>query len=127
MSNVLYVDGDSRRAKELSGHLKKKGHAVKVVSSAERAMLVLDSDAEIDAMVVSLHLPGTDGAELCQWVRKHPGAGGIRTAAFTACGQPLPDYLRATLSLWLPVDRFLGETCDVGRLAESLSAMIAGT
>lgn len=127
MANVLYVDGDSQRAKELSGHLEKDGHTVKAVGSGERAMLEIDSGAEVDAVVVCLHPPGRDGAELCRWVHERPGSDGIRTIAFTPCGQPLPDYLRATKRLWLPVDLFLDETCDMGRLAESLSTAIAGT
>jgi len=127
MASVLYADGDSQRAKELSGHLEKDGHTVKAVGSGERAMLEIDSGAQVDAVVVCLYLPGMDGAELCRWVRKRPGSDGITTVAFTACGRSLPDYLRATMRLWLPVDLFLDEACDMGRLAESLSTAIAGT
>jgi len=127
MASVLYVDGDSQRAKELSEHLEKNGHAVKAVASAERAMLEIDSGAPVDAVVMCLHLPGTDGAELCRWVRKRPGSDGVRTVAFTPCGRSLPDYLRATKRLWLPVDLFLDEACEMDRFAESVSAAIGGS
>ena len=127
MANVLCVDGDSERARELSGRLERNGHTVKTVRSTERAMLEIESGAQIDALVVCVYLPGTDGAELCRWLRKRPGSDGIRTVAFTPCARPLPDYLRATKRLWLPADLFLDGACDMGRLAESLGTAIAGS
>lgn len=129
VAKILYVDGDSQRARRMADLLTQRGHCAIVTGSAERAMLHVEHEADYDAVVLHLVLPGIDGAELCRWLQKWSSLPSTPRIAFTSPGTELRIDLQKKLPRWLPADRYLHNVSDpaeiVAVLEELLSVQIA--
>lgn len=66
---VLIVDDEENIRSTLSLFLQERGFAVEAVESGEQAVAHL-RECEADAMVLDLHLPGMDGIETLEQVRR---------------------------------------------------------
>jgi PAS domain S-box-containing protein len=74
MVRVLLVDDDPLVAMSTADMLTDLGHTVTEASSGERALKWLDSGLQIDLMVTDQAMPGMNGIELAELVRKRrPG------------------------------------------------------
>ena len=68
--NVLVVDDDAVMRELLSALLGMEGYRVAVAESGEEALALLsESSAEIEVMLVDLHMPGVQGADLAERLR----------------------------------------------------------
>ena len=126
MARILYVENSPERAETLRALLEQKGHVVQVVSCAERAMICAhNKDADYQALVLHLYLPGMDGAELCRWIEKWSSLKGIPKVAFTWPGLRLPVDISRGLPNWLPVDRFFEGLEHAEELVEAVEELLS--
>jgi two-component system, OmpR family, response regulator len=70
---ILVVEDDPELARLVHDGLERAGHGVDVARSGEAALEGVD-DAEYDAIVLDVMLPGIDGFEVCRRLR-HRGSG----------------------------------------------------
>jgi PAS domain S-box-containing protein len=77
---VLAVDDEADTCDLLKAMLERCGAIVTIAGSAERALEALER-SEFDLIVSDIGMPGTDGYELIQMVRKLPAERGGRTPA----------------------------------------------
>ena len=68
MATVLVVDDEPTIREIVVGYLKRDGHRTLEAADGNRARELLENDAP-DLVVLDLMLPGTDGLELCRWIR----------------------------------------------------------
>jgi len=74
--NLLVVDDDAVMRELLTAVIGMEGYRVAVVESGEEALVLLsESSAEIEVMLVDLHMPGVQGAELAERLRAASGPG----------------------------------------------------
>jgi two-component system OmpR family response regulator len=66
---LLIVEDDAMLADGLARNLRRSGHAVDCVESAERASLALECEG-FDLVILDLGLPGSDGFDLLQKLRR---------------------------------------------------------
>lgn len=69
MSRVLIVDDEENQRKTLSIGLKMEGFEVVAAANAEEALRMLQSH-QVDAAVVDLMIPGTNGLELTRQIKR---------------------------------------------------------
>ncbi len=124
MAKILYVDGDSRRGRLVADMLTGRGHFVIVTGSAERAMLHVEHEADYDAVVLHLVLPGIDGAELCRWLQRWSSLPSTPRIVFSSPGTELRIDLRKKLPRWLPADLYLHDVTDPARLVEAVEDVL---
>jgi two-component system response regulator AtoC len=65
--NILVVDDDAEMCALLVAALGKRGFDVTTRTSGDAAIALLD-DADFDAVVADLNMPGTSGLDVCAWV-----------------------------------------------------------
>ena len=65
--SILVVDDDAEMCALLETALGKRGFDVTSRTSGDAAIALLD-DADFDAVVVDLNMPGTSGLDVCEWV-----------------------------------------------------------
>jgi two-component system, NtrC family, response regulator AtoC len=65
--SILVVDDDAEMCALLETALGKRGFDVTSRTSGDAAIALLD-DADFDAVVVDLNMPGTSGLDVCAWV-----------------------------------------------------------
>ena len=75
MSRILVVDDDETMRILVNAHLKKTGHRVLVMESAEAAITSVTEHGPPDLAVLDVTLPGMDGFELAQKLRMASGRG----------------------------------------------------
>ena len=68
MATVLVVDDEPTIREIVVGYLKRSGYQTLEAADGNRARELLESDSP-DLVVLDLMLPGTDGLELCRWIR----------------------------------------------------------
>jgi len=68
MTTVLVVDDETTIREIVVGYLERDGYRTLEAADGNRARELLENDAP-DLVVVDLMLPGTDGLELCRWIR----------------------------------------------------------
>src|SRR2546423_8774566 len=66
---LLIVEDDAMLADGVARNLRRSGHAVECVESAERASLALECEG-FDLVILDLGLPGSDGFDLIQKLRR---------------------------------------------------------
>ena len=68
MSTVLVVDDEPTIREVVVGYLEREGHRTLEAADGDRARHLLEHE-RLDLVVLDLMLPGTDGLELCRWIR----------------------------------------------------------
>ena len=71
-AKILVVDDEPQIRRSLQVSLEEKGYSVLLADNAEKAMLLLN-DHPPDVIVLDLLMPGMDGIELTQHIRKQIG------------------------------------------------------
>src|SRR5947209_6437504 len=69
LSRLLVVDDDIQMLSALEAALRRKGHAVETASNGVDAVSKLES-APVQAVITDLRMPGLDGLELLQHIRR---------------------------------------------------------
>jgi len=72
VARVLIVEDDADLAQLVSRRLRDYGHNVAIAPSARLAMSVVGIDFPVDVVLLDVHLPGMDGFELLEELRRHP-------------------------------------------------------
>ncbi|PYR95286.1 MAG: DNA-binding response regulator [Acidobacteria bacterium] len=86
MSRVLVVEDDTDIADLIVHYLQKAGHVVDTVSSGALVMPRVSS-ARPDLIVLDLMLPGMDGMQVCDALRREPATAAIPIIMLTARGE----------------------------------------
>jgi len=73
VKRVLVADGDQELVKSLGGYLSRQGYEVKVGSSGEEALALLD-DGGFDLVICGLTLSGSGGMELLRRIKRRDAA-----------------------------------------------------
>jgi DNA-binding response OmpR family regulator len=68
MPTVLVVDDEPTIREIVVGYLKREGYRTLEAADGNRARDLLEHE-QLDLVVLDLMLPGTDGLELCRWIR----------------------------------------------------------
>ena len=68
MTTVLVVDDEPTIREIVVTYLKRDGYRTLEAADGDRARQLLESESP-DLVVLDLMLPGTDGLELCRWIR----------------------------------------------------------
>ncbi len=68
MTTVLVVDDEPIVREVVVRYLQREGYTTLEASDGERARIMLESQKP-DLIVLDVMLPGTDGLELCRWIR----------------------------------------------------------
>jgi DNA-binding response OmpR family regulator len=68
MTTVLVVDDEPTIREIVAGYLEREGYRTLEAADGNRARELLETEAP-DLVVLDLMLPGTDGLELCRWIR----------------------------------------------------------
>lgn len=72
MARVLVVEDDTDVANLLAHRLRAYGHTVAIAQSGRLALTSVGVDFPIEIAVIDFHLPGMDGFELLEQLRRHP-------------------------------------------------------
>ena len=83
---ILVVEDEESLAQGLVFNLERKGHSVALARDGERA-LELARDGNFDLVVLDVQLPGIDGFEVCQALRRD----GVLTAILFLTARDQPD------------------------------------
>jgi DNA-binding response OmpR family regulator len=70
MNTVLVVDDEPIVREVVVRYLEREGYRTLEAADGDRARQLLESDAP-NLVVLDVMLPGTDGLELCRWIRSH--------------------------------------------------------
>ena len=68
MATVLVVDDEPIVREVVVRYLARAGHHTLEAADGHRARGVIE-ERDVDLVVLDLMLPGTDGLELCRWIR----------------------------------------------------------
>ena len=68
MTTVLVVDDEPTIREIVVGYLEREGYRTLEAADGDRARALVEQDPP-DLVVLDLMLPGTDGLELCRWIR----------------------------------------------------------
>jgi CheY-like chemotaxis protein len=90
--SVLVVDDDPISRELVGVLLEAEGYAVQLVESGEEAIEYLKQNAQVDAVLTDMQMPGLSGAELVAELRK-VAKSGVRLIAMSA-SQPDPKKLK---------------------------------
>lgn len=83
MSRVLLVEDNPASRRLLGDHLRRVGHEVHAVESADAALVWLDT-ARVDLVIMDVQLPGTDGLTATRRLRARPETRHVPVLAVTA-------------------------------------------
>lgn len=83
MKRVLLIEDNAASRKLIGGHLRRVGHEVSEVGTAEEG-LALALAERFDLVVMDLQLPGTDGLTAVRVLRATPGTRALKVLAVTA-------------------------------------------
>lgn len=72
MKTIFIVDDSATILLSISGILGKAGYAVEKAANAEEALRKFQAGVKIDLLITDLNMPGMNGIELIQEVRKLP-------------------------------------------------------
>ncbi|MFF8405642.1 response regulator transcription factor [Streptomyces sp. NPDC014846] len=111
---VLIVTNDFEFAAELAPGLESGGHRAEVEHRPDAALARL---AEVDAVLLDLHLPGADGFEVCRAIRSASPVPLIVADAHD-------DVFDRVLSFKLGADDHVRRSCSVRELTARLEAVV---
>ena len=88
-ARILVVDDEIEIAESLADFLtRKEGFQVRIAHDGQQAIAYLESSiggaAEVDLVLLDLHMPGMSGLEVLDWIRKHPDLRYTRVVLLTA-------------------------------------------
>ncbi len=72
MARILVVEDDADTSELLARRLRSYGHQVTCAPSARLAMSVVGIDFHPDVVLLDVGLPGTNGFDLLEQLRRHP-------------------------------------------------------
>ncbi len=80
---ILLVEDEAELRDTISNLLREQGYGITVCTSAEEALRTTDSSIP-DLILIDIKLPGIDGFELFQELRKNPAYGSVPVVFLTA-------------------------------------------
>lgn len=83
MKRILLIEDNAASRKLIGDHLRRVGHEVREVSTAEDGVALAIAD-RFDLVVMDLQLPGTDGLTATRVLRATPGTRALKILAVTA-------------------------------------------
>ena len=83
MKRILLVEDNAANRKLLGDHLRRAGHVVQEVDTADKG-IALALVEPFDLVVMDIQLPGTDGLAATRILRASPVTSGIPVLAVTA-------------------------------------------
>src|ERR1041384_6465759 len=84
---ILLIEDSRTQAEGLRHALESNGYRVHWASGAEQALESL-RDTAFDLVVTDILMPGMDGFELCQAIKKDPSTRSIPVILLTALSEP---------------------------------------
>lgn len=84
---ILVVDDEPHIRRVLAAILEKAGFEVQEASDGVQGMAAIDSDAEIDFVILDFMMPGATGLEVLARIRSHPARSATPVIILTAKGQ----------------------------------------
>jgi len=106
---ALLVEDDENERELLAGLLRMCGIEVQAVEDGDDALLYLKNNQAPDVILLDLHLPRMNGADLVRAVRDQ----GVPTKIFMVTGSEPPNHVP-------PVDRWIRKPLDPDRLLQAL-------
>jgi CheY-like chemotaxis protein len=107
---ILVVDDDELVRKNLELVLSMEGYGVTTADSGFAVVEVLD-DVGADLVVLDISMPGMDGWETLQWLRRRPSTAKLPIVALSGDRHDTSDFRRAGFNAYLPkggsLERFL--------------------
>jgi len=86
MARILVVEDDRDIADLIAHYLQKAGHTVDMLSSGSQVMARL-REQPADLVILDLMLPGMDGLQVCQAMRREPATSSLPVIMLTARGE----------------------------------------
>lgn len=115
---VLIVDDDNRNIFALSAVLKAKGFDCRSCMSAEEALQLLQTDAEIDVVLIDMMMPEMDGYDAIPLIKKIAHRASMPVISVTA--QAMVGDEEKCLAAG--ADAYISKPVDVDKLLAVLNA-----
>lgn len=93
MAKILVVEDDPDTQQLLARRLRSFGHQVTAAPSARLAMSVVGLDFPPDVVLLDVGLPGTNGFELLEQLRRHPELDNPYLPAVFLSGSTSPEHV----------------------------------
>ncbi|KOS05870.1 histidine kinase [Flavobacterium akiainvivens] len=116
---VLIIDDDSRNIFALSAVLKAKGYMCLSCTGAEEALKLLETDAQVDVVLIDMMMPDMDGYEAIPLIKELPGRQGLPVISVTA--QAMVGDREKCLEAG--ADGYISKPIDVDKLLQLLSTL----
>ena len=117
LNNILLVDDDASLCDLLIEFLSAEGFKVDSVNDGQSAINLLTSSHTFDAVVLDIMMPGINGLEVLQTVRK---VSEVPILMLTGKG----DDIDRILGLEMGADDYLGKPCNPRELAARIKAVL---
>jgi len=118
-AHVLIVDGDAQSTRPLKRHLQAAGLRVHSTSCGDRALRHCESQPP-DALILDMNLPGMDGFELCERLRRDPFLAEIPVIMLTHPNDDMSRNYAVQMTGYAGGDFFLAKPVDPGVLLNLL-------
>ncbi len=116
---ILVVEDEPMVAEVVERYLRREGYEVSVVHDGDAAMAALDC-TEPNLVVLDLMLPGTDGMQICRWLRARSS---VPIVMLTARG----DEVDKLVGLELGADDYMTKPFSPRELAARVKAVLRRT
>jgi len=118
-ARILVVDDEKDLVELISYNLEKEGYSVFKAYNGEEALQVAESQKP-DLVILDLMLPGMQGMEVCQLIRKNPAISTLPIIMVTAKG----DEIDRILGLEMGADDYITKPFSVRELLARVRAVI---
>jgi CheY-like chemotaxis protein len=118
MANILLVEDDESSRRYLALVLKQLGHEVRAVAGGQQALDEIESRGCPDAVVSDLVMPGMDGNELIEELRKREADCMAPVFFMLYTGQPTVSTVVSAVTRG--ADEVLIKPLDISKLAKAL-------
>ena len=124
-ATILYVDDDQELADFYALALERQGYRVRRASNGEEG-LTLARHERPDIILLDWMMPGKNGYETCQELRKTPSLQSVPVILLTSFGRNIPFlHTSGTSPTDLPVQDCLEKPVDINVLLHRLAAVLA--
>lgn len=120
MPHILLVEDDERLARMTASYLEQSGYKVTHAATVQSAYELVQSAANLDAIVLDLMLPDGDGLDVCRQLRAQPLTQNIPIMMLTARGDPTDRII----GLELGADDYLPKPFEPRELLARLRAIL---